>query len=443
MKGFRLPEYVLYVWFEALVVVFSVAVLVFLFSINPSTYPMVLVYLLIFSTSSTGVLVILSTYKLIYGLKVVMNPFGHFLRGARELDQNSALLTLVEDLKRTEKTESLRVVLSDAVSGACTIGNSLKKAAIILPRSLAETLAQKHLRAILLHEIYHLKENLSEQNSFVISDILLYEPISFSVPAFGTTLIFCTTISLASIYGGFDTYSSTPRSLIMTAFWLVAIATVAYLLVAGIFLYKGLTSEGWITEDSLYVRELLADAYSLFKSRDPQTLKESLIECHLRKNTTSSNRATNLEFESSFGQIKPRTYALKGVFRSKGITVKNLIRWFKKMDPYTVCPIEARLSMVDDIQKLLQDHSELDVNANQASPIRITHNLPKPVYQLLKGRAELFKNFLEYARVSSSAFNLEECSQALQVELFDAFLMLVGALELGLFDFKNQTHFNA
>lgn len=374
----------------------------------------------------------LAIYKLVIGVRIIRNPVRYLFSRTEPVRRDNPIYTMVDKIRKSEGIAPIQLMCSNEVPVVFSVGNPLGKMAIIFAPSVLEKLDDGQLNAVLLHEMYHILNDLKMQSLNVIEDVLLHKPL----PIVPFTLL----ILLISL--GFPGFESTPKTIFGPTFdevfnWLSSFATILFIeliVVVAVIMARKVRKEGRMSADYLYVRELLADAFSLFKSGNAQKLRNALLEC---ENIMISKLGFLGRIENSERKIRP---TLKELFKTQKFTVglKNLKdalgvrKWYLKQE----CPLNARLSLIDEIEKLRDEHAVLKiVRDDYLLGDQIASGLPPLVHKYLKENRDNFGRFLVYVKDHFSKFNLVECSSSLGIEEFEAFLMLVGAIEMELVNF--------
>jgi hypothetical protein len=99
--------------------------------------------------------------------------------------------------------------------------------------------------------------------------------------------------------------------------------------------------------------------------------------------------------------------------------------------------IRVRILLAEKLNMLLNQNVPISLGTGSFSLSVLNIGLASPVFKCIRENPPGFNSFLVYLRSLSTGFNLRECSSKLNISLFDALLMLIGALEMDLLEFPH------
>lgn len=436
----KVSTYLHYAWqmsFVLLISFISIMMLVFLVSrgLTFLTFPILALFSTFLLYAIALIVLAASLYGIVVTLLFLKNPSKYFLGGLRLLRVGENIDRLVGSLANKVNVRKPKVELVEK-TGPFTFGVTDDKVSLVIPEDLVKILDKDELETIILHELFHVKHDVESQTSSIVADKLL-------VPKYATLINIFFLITLLWTIFNWPTVLLVSQSLTTLRSFLYIFRGV---LILGIFLIVILLIIMWrqgtfLTARYLYVRELLADGFSVLVSEKPKKLQSAIWKAtyarHLAK--SDSDILSNIGVLSSQEQEIPgRNILLSTLIESKGISKKTWVDTAKDIKThYVEGKSDYRSPFINLIGKLLKEKCRLTVLESnfERMSLKPRRNLPEPVYDFARGNKARFTQFLDYAIKNANHFNIIECSNYLEIQPHESFFFLWTAANGKILDF--------
>jgi hypothetical protein len=381
-------------------------------------------------------------------VRVLLNPCGIIFGKTERINEVNPISVLVKEIKKQEGLDSLEILVSNETSDIASIGNPLKTSFIVLPKALNEYLDEQEIRSVIIHEIYHIKEDVKMQTINYIQKYMLDKPLSL------LRLSYCviTSLVLSGLVGYFANrwgIAFIPRGesaiqqlrIVVFIFWLVFILVLTVCIVVLTVAIRYKKEFGRVRlSNYLYLRELFADAYSVFKTEKPEVLRTALSDClRLKVNSMKKDNRGLLKVkfvEQTEPSVNSEKETLKDMFSIEASGTRKILEelanvlFAKPLKFKTACDINSRFRLIDILEKLINNNVKIKVKKSVLDFEISTSNLPPQVYRYIKKNPNVFANFNRYLIKNAQNFNIKDCSSEIGAPLFEVFLMLIADIEL-------------
>ena len=440
----KVSTYLFYVWKIAFMLWISctaIIVLLYLFSRGLSflTFPILALFSNLLLYAITLIVLAASHYGIVVTLLFLKNPSKYFLGGLRLLKVGESIDRLVGSLANKANVRKPKVELVEKKSSPFTFGVTDDKVSLVIPKNLMKILDKDELETVILHELFHAKYDVESQTSNIATDKLL-------VPKYATLInIFFLITALWAVFNW-----PGRASVLLVSQSLVTLKSFLYIfggvLILGIFMIMILFIVMWkqgtfLTARYLYVRELLADGFSVLMSEKPKKLQSAIRKITHTRYFSKSNSDILGEvgvLSSPEQEMPRRNIPLSTLIESKGINKKTWVDTAKDTKThYVEDKSDYRRPFIDLIGKLLQEKCSLTVLESdfEKMSLKPRRNIPKPVYDFARGNKTRFIKFLDYAIKNADHFNIMECSNYLKIQPHESLFFLWTAASGKILDF--------
>jgi Zn-dependent protease with chaperone function len=359
-------------------------------------------------------------------------------------DNNTRLLVM----KAAEKAGVAypTVLAAENIQTVETFGSNSDQAVVLVPVNAIKQFEPDEIECILMHEMYHIKEDVEYESVRLADTIASNIPINLVVTsaiAFGSMLVGFAFGTPLSHVAPFDTINRI--SDYIDIFGCLCICAT---------LYASAEIGTIISDKHLYVRELFADAYAAIETRKPLNLWSAIKK--IGRTTVLSRTSlmgflgfsdSNYEEKSLSDTIKLSTiFFTRLSFGEYFLRMLILRRTFGTHDTY--CPLKYRLALQKKLQQLLFGRTRIAILRPSARfwflpssipEIEPEMQIPLPVMEVIQeykyGARARLEQLLKYVEREKENFNLMNCSNSLRIEPFETFLLLVALIHLKAIDF--------
>jgi len=390
------------------------------------------------------VALLFSIYGLIFTLRLLFNPHKHFLASLAATDGRKSLQHRLEMLSKSINVFLPTLLESDHIPDVFTFGLSKDNSYVIVSPSFLDELDEDETETVLLHELFHVKEDVEYQSFKVAFQKVAYAPFNFIyVPlAFMVILLlfpfFFSGRGLPPII--YDKFEAVYP--LWTTFGLLVLLPLGLVLMT-LTAVKLFRERSELSRSYLYIRELLADSYSAIISGRPLKTYSAVVKASKRR-ILLSDRTSYDKIGFAYSPEKETEtlgdISLADIFKIRVLPV--LYIFGLRGGPANVSsPIIYRLGLLKVLQQMIYGNVNIIyLDRSQQSILSLSQlRMPDTVANVLRKKKVFYREFCEYAAMKRSSFNLIECAHAMKVEPFEAFLMLYAAISSGIFDIKVET----
>lgn len=377
--------------------------------------------------------------KILSLIRQLKHPLRDIIAYTKPLQLENHVQALVGKIGFEEGLKSVSTLLSDQVNDVISIGDLSRNAIIVFSKRIVDTLSQEQILAVILHELYHVTSQLRDDFFLELANKLGW--IRFFI--FGLLVTWGFSYLPSFRPESFTTSAEFfPRLSIAFVFIMLGIM-VLILLLSAVLLSDIVSNQGTPPAPRYYyMDEYLADSFSVLKTNNPNSLRTALAISDAAKSglfidkgslvlkkldTKREESMKNITLKEIFA-LNPRRQVPEQIYALLKFIVLGKFGFEKS------CPMRRRFLLIDKLERLL--NGQIIINVKKESyPSAITSSKIHPQMQLLsKRQPDPFPDFISYAKSHDSKFNIKNCSEAIGLDLFYTFLLLLVTVQLDMIE---------
>jgi Zn-dependent protease with chaperone function len=361
------------------------------------------------------VIIFLTLPRTISTLRFIHNPSKYLLKNQGKSKTSMKLEGLIATLSTKSGIKKPKIEIIEGPPVAFSFGTSDNMASLVVSEDLMKLLDEDELETVILHELFHIKnDDLGTYTTTLVQSKLLH-PQLFNIATLFTLLTVLWSFLLGPpLIRPLTLSASLYLSALKLGFYL-AVGLVLLVLASAFVVFS--KQGGLVSQKYLYVQELLADGFSSILSEKPMKLYSAILKTTgFHDRHASKGKTPELDF--SFGKL---TY-------SSTFGTKSYQFWKSINDPLVYDKVGYRLPFVKMMENLIFGSSTLTITGTTIPELR--RSLPQPVFNMVKLNKPKFAEFLVYSTKNMNNFNLVECANNLKLQPFQAFMFLWAAARM-------------